>query len=83
MLKENGYQEIIISKVCRRIDNNHSLYQTQQQTQATNIHKEEIRMNANLPYVVGNSEKLQRFLKSHKIRSTFDTENIFHKLLGN
>ena len=83
VLKESGYQESIISKILRRIANNHSLSQSQQQTQATNVHKKEIRINKNLPNGQGNSEKLQRFLKSHKIRSTLYTENTFHKLLGN
>ena len=41
VLKESGYQESIISKILRRIANNHSLSQSQQQTQATNIHKKE------------------------------------------
>ena len=34
VLKENGYQESIISKIFKRITNNHSLPQLQQQTQA-------------------------------------------------
>ena len=37
VLKENGYQERIISKVFKRINNNHSLSQSQLQTQATDI----------------------------------------------
>ena len=37
VLKENGYQESIISKIFRRITNNHSLPQSQQLTQATDI----------------------------------------------
>ena len=39
VLKENGYQESIISKIFKRITNNHNLPQSQQQTQATNIHE--------------------------------------------
>ena len=35
VLKENGYQESIISKIFRRITNNHSLPQSQQPMQAT------------------------------------------------
>ena len=35
MLKENEYQESIISKIFQRVTNNHSLPQSQQQTQAT------------------------------------------------
>ena len=35
----------------------------------------------NLPYVEGTSEKLRRILRSHKIRSTFYTENTLRKLL--
>ena len=81
VLKENGYQESIISKIFKRITNNHSLYQSQQLTQVTDIQEEEIRMGINLPYVEGTSEKLRRILRSHKIRSTFYTENILRKLL--
>ena len=33
VLKENGYQESIISKIFKRITNNHSLSQSQQKTQ--------------------------------------------------
>ena len=49
VLKENGCQESIISKIFRRITNNHSLPQSQQLTQATDIQEEEIRMSINLP----------------------------------
>ena len=38
-------------------------------------------MCINLPYVERTSEKLRRILRSHKIRSTFYTENTFCKLL--
>ena len=81
MLKENEYQESIISKIFRRITNNHSLPQSQQLTQATDIQEEEIRISINLPYVEGTSEKLRRILRSHKIRSTFYTEKTLRKLL--
>ena len=81
VLKENGYQESIISKIFKRITNNHSLPQLQQQTQAADIQEEEIKMSINLPYVEGTSEKLRRILRSHKIRSTFYTENTLRKLL--
>ena len=74
MLKENEYQESNISKIFRRITNNHSLPQSHQLTQVTDIQEEEIRMSINLPYIEGTSEKLQRILRSHKIRSTFCTE---------
>ena len=55
--------------------------QLQQPTQAADIHEKEIRMSINLPYVEGTSEKLRRILRSHKIRSTFYTENTLRKLL--
>ena len=55
--------------------------QLQQQTQAADIQEEEINMSINLPYVKGTSEKLRRILRSHKIRSTFYTENTLRKLL--
>ena len=77
---DNGYQERII-KIFRRITNTHSLPQSQQLTQATDIQDEEIRISKNLPSVQGTSEKLQRILRSHKIRSTFYTELTLHKLL--
>ena len=38
-------------------------------------------MSINLPNVEGNSKKLQRIPRSHKIRPTFYTENTLHKLL--
>ena len=75
MLKENERQENIISKIFKRITNNHNLSQLQQQTQATDIPEEEIRMSINLPYTEDSSETLRRILRSHKIRSTFYTEN--------
>ena len=80
MLKENGYQENIISNIFKRITNNHSLPQSQL-TQATDIQEEEIRMSINLPYVEGTSENLRRIFRSHKIRSTFYTETTLRKLL--
>ena len=82
MLKKNGYQESIISKIFKRISNNHRLSQSQQQMQTTDIREEEIRMIINLPHVEGTSEKLWRILKSHKIRSIFYTESTFQKLLS-
>ena len=81
MLKKNGYQESIMSKIFKWITVNHSLSQSQQQTQGTDIHKEEIRMRINLPYVEATSEKLRHTLRSHKIRSTFYTESTLRKLL--
>ena len=81
MLKKNGYQESIINKIFRRVTNNHSLPQSQQLTQATDIQEKEIRMSINVPYVEGTSEKLRRILRSHKIRWTFYTEMTFCKLL--
>ena len=81
MLNENGYQESIISKIFKRISNNHSLPQSQQLTQATDIKEEEIRMSMNLLYVEGTSGKLPGILRSHRIRSIFYTENTLHKLL--
>ena len=49
VLKENGYQESIISKIFQRITNNHRLPQSQQLTQTTDIQEEEISMSINLP----------------------------------
>ena len=81
MLKENGYQGSIISKIFKRITNNHSLPQSQQQAQAIDIQEKEIRMSKNLLYIEGTSEKLWHIPRSHKIRSTFYTENTLLKLL--
>ena len=50
VLKENGYQESITSKIFGKITNNYSLPQSQQLTQATDVQDEEIRMSINLPY---------------------------------
>ena len=55
--------------------------QLQQQTPAADIQEEEIKMSINLPYVEVTSEKLRHILRSHKIRSTFYTENMLCKLL--
>ena len=82
VLKENGYQEYTISKIFKRITNNHSLPQSEQLTQATDIHEEVIRMSINLLYVEGTSEKLRHILWSHKIRSTFYTEKTLLSFLN-
>ena len=79
MLKENGYQKSIISKIFKRITNNHSLSQSQQLMQATDIQEEEIRISISLPYVEGTSEKLRCILRSRNIRSTFYRENTLLK----
>ena len=68
-------------KYFRKITNNCNLPQSQQLTQATDIRQEEIRMSINLPYVKETSEKLQRILRSHKIRLNFYTEITLRKLL--
>ena len=49
VLKKNGDQESIISNICKRIANNSSLFQSQQQTQVTDIQEDEIKMSINLP----------------------------------
>ena len=73
--------DFIVNKIFRRTTNNHSLPQSQQLTQATDIQEEEIRMSINLLYVEGTSEKLWGILRSHKIRSTFYSEMTLRKLL--
>ena len=65
----------------KRITNNQSLSQSQQQKQATDVQDEEIRMIINLPYFKGTSEKLRHILKSHKIRFIFYTESALRKIL--
>ena len=77
MLKESGYQQRIINKIFNKITSNHSLSQSQQHTQSTNIQKEEMKITL----VEVTSQNLQRILRSHKIKSTFYTENNMHKLL--
>ena len=81
VLKENGYRASIVSKIFKRISNNPSLPHSSELMQAANTQEEEIRMSINLPYIEGTSEKLLRILRSHKIRSTFYTENTLPKLL--
>ena len=80
-MKENEYQEGIISNIFKRITNNHSLSQLQQQPQAIDIQNDEIKMSINLLYVQGTSEKLRHILKSHKISSIFYTENFSGELI--
>ena len=70
MLKENGNQESIISKIFKKITNNYSLSQSQQQTQ-------EIKMSKNLPYIKGISKKLWHAFLSEKIRCIYNTESTF------
>ena len=81
VLKENGYQESIISKIFKKITSIYSLSQLQQQRQATDIKEKEIRMSINLPYDEGTSEKLWRMLRFHKIKFTFYSASTLHKLL--
>ena len=82
VLKENGYQERIISKIFQRITNNHSFSQSQQQIQAIDIQEEETRMSMsiNWVYIQGAGEKQWYMLRSHIIGSTFYSESTFHKL---
>ena len=51
MLRENGYEESIVSKIFKRITNNKCKSDTQE---------EEIKMSINLPYVEGTSDNLPR-----------------------
>lgn len=81
MLKENGYQQSIITKTFKGIANKHSIFPSQQQIQATDIQVEETRKSMKLPYVQGTSERLSRILRSQKIRSNFYTESTLHNLL--
>ena len=74
-------QGSIINKIFTRITNNHSLPQSQKQTQTTDIKEEETRMSINLRYIEGTIEKLRRMLKSQKIKSTFYTESTLRKQL--
>lgn len=58
MLEETEYQESIISEVLKRIANNYSLYQSQQQAEATVILDEKIGISISLSKVKGASRKL-------------------------
>ena len=49
--------------------------------QATDIQEEEIKMSIYLPHVEGNSKKVGRILRSHKIKSIFYTEITLRRLL--
>ena len=82
VLKENGYQERIISKIFQRITNNHSFSQSQQQIQAIDIQEEETRMSMsiNWAYIQSADEKRWYILRSHRIGSTFYSESTFRKL---
>ena len=55
--------------------------QSEQQTHATNIQKENIRMSINLLYIEGTSKKLWSILRSHKTSSNFSTVSTLRKLL--
>ena len=76
MFKKNEYQESILSKIFKKTAKSHSLFQSQQQTQAIDIEEEDFRMSVNLLCVKGTSEKQRRILWSHKIWSTFYTDSI-------
>ena len=65
----------------KRNTNNHSVSQSQQQMQATDIQEEEIKMSITILYVENTIERLPHVFKSYKIRSTFYTENTLHKIL--
>ena len=88
MLKENGYQESITSKIFMRITNNHSLPESQELTQATDIQEEEIRMSINLPLVEGTSDlhkentRIKQVLKENGYQESI-TNNIFRRITNN
>ena len=72
-LSVKSLRELLIITAC--------LSHSNKRTQATDIQKEEIIKNINLPCVEGVSEKLRRILTFHKIRSTFYTKSTLRKLL--
>ena len=73
VLKDDEYQEHIVSKIFTRINN-------KQHTKLRGIDEEKVRMSINALYVEGATEKLRHILKSHKISSFFFIENTLHKL---
>ena len=80
MLKENGYQESIISEIFKRITNDHSLSPSQQQTQVTDI-QEAIRISINSPYV--EDRKNYCVFTRKTIAYTQILQNKIHLLLWN
>ena len=54
---------------------------SKEQRQSADSQEEETRISLNLFYIVGMNEKLQRKLRTQKIRSTFYIENTLCKLL--
>ena len=84
MLKENGYQD----KIFRRVTNKHSLPQSQQLTQATDIQEEEIRMSINLPLVEGTSDlhkentRIKQVLKENGYQESI-INKIFRRITNN
>ena len=80
MLKENGYQDSMISKIFKRITN---LPQSQQQKQTIDIQGEKIRMciNSFKNSIKGTTEKARRVLRTYKISCNICLKNNLHKLL--
>lgn len=79
MWKENEYEESTISKIFKRVTNNHSFSQSQQQTQAMKIPRG-WDQSINLLNVAGSTEKLRAIPRSYKIRPSFSV-NTLRKLL--
>ena len=50
-VKQNEFQESIVSKIFERIMNNHSLSQSQHRAQSTDSQEEEIKISIHLPYI--------------------------------
>ena len=69
MLKENGYQESIISKIFKRVTKNHTLSQSLQQTQTTDIQAEKVRKNINCDVYSDLTNKIH-FLRWKHFRET-------------
>ena len=59
-------RKALLVKSLRELLTNHSLPRSGQQTQATDIQNEKIKISINLPYIEGTSEKLWRILRCHK-----------------
>ena len=65
----------LLVRSLRDLPNNHSLSQSQQEMEATDIQEEDIRISINIPYIEGTRDKQRRIPRSHKISSTFSFES--------
>ena len=75
VLKENEYQEGIISEIFKKINNNHSLSQSQQQTQTTGNQMEDIRTTSHKRSTFYTENILRKLLCKAKHRVSKEGKN--------